>query len=154
MADISWITERLAIGGGIWRRENLDAVARAGVTHIINTQVEFDDRTLFGPGENHLRILPLPMDDDFQPKAAELLEQGVRFAVEVLAQPNARLLIHCASGVHRSPLVALAILCAQGMALREAMRLILNRRPQADFPELYLDSVRTFLATWKTSHPT
>ena len=37
--DYSWITERVALGGGIWREENMAEMARAGFTHIINMQV-------------------------------------------------------------------------------------------------------------------
>jgi len=163
MADITWITERLAVGGGIWTRENLDAIIRHGITHIINTQIEFDDRTLLAPGDltapdwveemqgnNHLRILHLPMDDDFQPKPPELLRRGVQFALEALAQPETKVLVHCASGVHRGPLLVLAILRALGLGQEEALRLIWAHRPQADFPAPYLDSVEEFLATWNT----
>lgn len=150
MADLNWITDRLAVGGGIWTRDNLEAVARAGVTHIINTQVEFDDRTLLWPDENHLTILHLPMDDDFQYKSSELLARGVEFAHRALNQPRTRVLVHCASGVHRGPLVALAILATAGFTLRDAIRLLQARRPQADFPQPYLDSVADFLAEWET----
>jgi len=162
MADITWITARLAVGGGIWTRENLAAISRAAITHIINTQVEFDDYTLLAPshysppnqvGEkaagNYLKILHLPMDDDFQPKPVALLRRAVEFALAALAQPNAKVLVHCASGVHRGPLVALAILRALGLEREEALRLIQARRPQADFPEPYLDSVGEFLAEWQ-----
>ena len=148
MTDITWVTDRLAIGGGIYTRENLAAVVRAGITHIINTQAEFDDRSLLRPDENHLTILHLPMDDDFARKSAELLRRGVEFARHALAEPDSRLLVHCASGVHRGPLVALAILATLGLTLRDARGLIQARRPQADFPQPYLESVEEFLADW------
>lgn len=163
MADITWITDRLAVGGGIWTRENLDAIIRDGITHIINTQIEFDDCTLLAASDppapnhleekradNHLHILHLPMDDDFQPKPAELLRRGVQFALDALAQPETKLLVHCASGVHRGPLVVLAILRVLGLGREEALRLIWARRPQADFPEPYLNSLEEFLSTWNT----
>ena len=44
--DITWVTERIGVGGGIWTAENMAAVARAGVTHIIDMQIEFDDTPL------------------------------------------------------------------------------------------------------------
>ena len=44
--DITWLTDRLAVGGGIWNDENMAALVRLGVTHIINMQIEFDDRPL------------------------------------------------------------------------------------------------------------
>ena len=33
--DITWITGRIALGGGIWSAENMAEVARAGITHIV-----------------------------------------------------------------------------------------------------------------------
>src|SRR5450432_2545518 len=44
--DISWLTERIAVGGGIWNPENMAKVAAAGITHIIDMQIEFDDTPL------------------------------------------------------------------------------------------------------------
>ena len=44
--DITWLTDRIAVGGGIWNAENMAKVARAGITHIIDMQIEFDDTPL------------------------------------------------------------------------------------------------------------
>ena len=44
--DMTWVTDRIGVGGGIWTPENMAAVARAGVTHIIDMQIEFDDTPL------------------------------------------------------------------------------------------------------------
>ncbi len=64
--DITWVTERIGVGGGIWTAENMAAVARAGVTHIIDMQIEFDDTPL---GERHgIAVCWNPVDDDFEPK--------------------------------------------------------------------------------------
>src|SRR5277367_6095508 len=37
--DISWLTERITVGGGIWNPENMAKVAEAGITHIIDMQI-------------------------------------------------------------------------------------------------------------------
>src|SRR5437764_11999596 len=47
--DMTWVTGRIAVGGGIWTADNMVAVARAGVTHIIDMQIEFDDTKLAEP---------------------------------------------------------------------------------------------------------
>ena len=47
--DMTWVTGRIAVGGGIWTAENMAAVARAGVTHIVDMQIEFDDTSLAKP---------------------------------------------------------------------------------------------------------
>ena len=44
--DITWLTDRIAVGGGIWTSDNMGKVAREGVTHIIDMQLEFDDTPL------------------------------------------------------------------------------------------------------------
>ncbi|MBI4467391.1 MAG: dual specificity protein phosphatase family protein [Acidobacteria bacterium] len=150
MADFDFLTERLAVGGGIWTRENLDEVKRAGITHILNTQVEFDDRSLLLADDHDPVILHLGTDDDFQPKPADLFFRGVRFTLEALEQPGSKVLVHCASGVHRGPMIALAILRVLGYRRHDAVSLLRARRPVVDLPDVYLDSVEAFLAEWET----
>ena len=141
--DMTWVTGRIAVGGGIWNPENMATVARAGVTHIIDMQIEFDDTRLAEPYE--IEVLWNPVDDDFQPKKVEVFRRGVEFAIEALDQPGTKLFIHCAAGVHRAPMMALALLGALGWKLTDAIRLIESRRPQADFADVYVRSVQRFL---------
>jgi protein-tyrosine phosphatase len=115
----------------------------AGVTHIINMQLEFDDRHLGVPYD--VRILWNPTDDDFQFKPARLFERGVEFALEALEQPNAKLFIHCAAGVHRAPMMTLAVMCASGWQIEEAKRRIQKLRPVVDFADVYVRSVQEFM---------
>ena len=73
--DMTWVTGRIAVGGGIWTAENMAAVARAGVTHIVDMQIEFDDTSL---AKLHgIKVLWNPIDDDFQPKSPEVFQRGV-----------------------------------------------------------------------------
>ena len=141
--DMTWVTDRIAVGGGIWNAENMAAVARAGVTHIIDMQIEFDDTEL---AERYgIEVLWNPIDDDFQPKPAAVFQRGVEFANDALDQPGTRLYIHCAAGVHRAPMMTLALLGAQGWTLNDAMRQIESRRMEADFADVYVRSVERFL---------
>src|SRR6202049_1999873 len=64
--DITWVTDRIGVGGGIWNADNMAAVARAGVTHIIDMQIEFDDTPLAEP--HGIAVCWNPVDDDFEPK--------------------------------------------------------------------------------------
>jgi protein-tyrosine phosphatase len=141
--DLTWLTGRIAVGGGIWNADNMAAVARAGVTHIIDMQMEFDDTKLAKP--HGIQVLWNPVEDDFQPKPAEVFQRGVDFALEALDRNDSKLLIHCAAGVHRAPMMALALLCSLSWKLDEAMELITARRPVADFAEVYVESVKSFL---------
>jgi protein-tyrosine phosphatase len=142
--DMTWLTDRIAVGGGIWTSENMAAVARAGVTHIIDMQIEFDDTQLAAP--HGIEVLWNATDDDFEPKPPELFERGVAFGLAALDEPGSKLFIHCAAGVHRAPMMALALLGAMGWELGEAMELIAARRAVADFADVYVNSVAEFLA--------
>ena len=53
--------------------------------------------------------------------------------------------MHCAAGVHRAPMMTLAILCSLGWSLEDAVQVIEKRRPVVDFAEVYVNSVREFL---------
>jgi protein-tyrosine phosphatase len=141
--DMTWVTERVALGGGIWNARNMEELAQSGVTHVLNMQIEYDDRPL---AQAHgIRVLWNPTEDDFSPKSPELLKRGVDFALEALDDPEARLYIHCAAGVHRAPMMTLAVLCAMEWDIEAAMALIETRRPVVDFADVYVESVRRFL---------
>jgi protein-tyrosine phosphatase len=141
--DMTWVTERIAVGGGIWNAENMKAIARSGVTHIIDMQIEFDDTSL--GEEQGIEVCWNPVDDDFEPKPAEVFERGVKFARAALGQKNTKLFIHCAAGVHRAPMMTLALLSVMGWDVEDAMDLIEGLRPVADFAEVYVRSVEDFL---------
>jgi protein-tyrosine phosphatase len=141
--DITWLTDRIAVGGGIWSAENMAVVARQGITHIIDMQIEFDDTPL--AKEHGIEVLWNPTDDDFEPKPARLFERGVKFAKTALDGGEAKVFIHCAAGVHRAPMMTLALLGSMGWNVDDAMDLIQARRPVADFAEVYVESVEKFL---------
>ncbi len=140
--DITWLTDRIAVGGGIWSAENMAAVAKVGITHIIDMQIEFDDTPL---AEKHgIEVLWNPTDDDFEKKPAALFRRGVSFA-EAALESDGKLYIHCAAGVHRAPMMTLAVLGSMGWTLEDAMEMIQGKRPVADFAEVYVQSVERFL---------
>jgi protein-tyrosine phosphatase len=141
--DMTWVTDRIAVGGGIWTANNMADVARAGVTHILDMQIEFDDTALATP--HGIVVLWNPIDDDFQPKPPEVFERGVAFARQALEISNSKLLVHCAAGVHRAPMMVLAILGSIGWKLGQAMDVIESRRPAVDFADVYVDSVKGYL---------
>jgi protein-tyrosine phosphatase len=142
--DITWVTDRIAVGGGIWSNAaNMEAVARSGITHIIDMQIEFDDTPFAAP--HGIAVCWNPVDDDFEPKPPEVFECGVEFALEALKKPENKLFIHCAAGVHRAPMMALALLGVLGRTVEDAMNLIETKRPAADFADVYVRSVERYL---------
>jgi protein-tyrosine phosphatase len=143
--DMTWVTGRIAVGGGIWVTETMAQMARAGITHIIDMQLEFDDTALAGPFG--IKVLWNAIDDDFQPKPPEVFQRGVEFAIEALDEDGTKLLIHCAAGIHRAPMMALAVLASLGWTMEAAIELIETRRPVVDFAQVYVNSVQRFLQT-------
>ena len=148
--DITWITDQIALGGGIWNDEKMEKVAQSGVTHIIDMQIEFDDTRLAEP--YGVAVLWNAVDDDFQPKPPEVFQRGVEFALEALnSDHNSKLFIHCAAGVHRAPMMTLAVLRVLGYSLDDAMMLIEERRPVVDFADVYVRSVENFVRTYSSA---
>jgi len=141
--DMTWVTDRIAVGGGIWTDDKMIEVVRAGVTHIIDMQIEWDDTKLAEP--YGVKVLWNPTDDDFRPKPPELLQRGVDFALTALEDPDAKVFIHCAAGVHRAPMMTLAVLRAMGWPLQDAIEVIETQRPVADFAQVYVESVEAFM---------
>jgi protein-tyrosine phosphatase len=141
--DITWLDDRIAVGGGIWHEKNMAEVSQAGITHIIDMQIEFDDTPLAEP--HGIEVLWNKVDDDFEFKPPEVFERGVTFSLKAMEDPKAKLFIHCAAGVHRAPMMALALLGVMGWTVEDAMDLIELKRPVADFAEVYVRSVEEFL---------
>ncbi|HTK95620.1 MAG TPA: dual specificity protein phosphatase [Terriglobales bacterium] len=141
---MTWITDRIAVGGGIWTDQKMIEVVRAGVTHIIDMQIEFDDTALAQP--YGIEVLWNAVDDDFQPKPPELFQRGCDFATAALDDdPTHKVFIHCAAGVHRAPMMALALMRVLGWSLADAQKLIQARRPVVDFADVYVRSVEDFV---------
>jgi protein-tyrosine phosphatase len=141
--DMTWVTDRIAVGGGIWSAENMAEVARMGVTHIVDMQAEFDDTAL---AKSHgIEVLWNATEDDFQLKPPELLRRGVEFAQAALDEAGTKVYVHCAAGVHRAPMMTLAILCSIGWSMEDAMEMVQGRRPVVDFADVYVRSVENFL---------
>lgn len=148
--DFHWVTDRLAVGGAVWTRRNMQILASAGITHVVDMQCEFDDSEIAeGTG---IRVLWNPCDDDLEEKEVELFRRGVEFAADAFRDPETRVYFHCTAGIHRGPMMLLAFLTAQGLDLPEALDLIRSKRAFADFPDVYRRSVARFADDLKL-HP-
>ncbi len=81
----------------------------------------------------------------FSPSRRKFFSAAWILRSRLWSSEEARLFIHCAAGVHRAPMMTLAVLCSQGWDLAAAMETISSRRPLADFAEVYVESVEKFL---------
>lgn len=149
--DFNWVTDRFALGGAIWNRDNMRQLAKAGITHIVDLQTAFDD-TKIAEGTG-ITVLWCPFSDDLQLKESELFERVAEFVLPAYRLPESRIYIHCEQGIRRSPMMLLAILAVLGMQLTEAMELICHARPQAEFPVPYRQSIVRFLAAYRKRAP-
>lgn len=150
--DMTWVTDRIAVGGGIWVEEKMAELVRAGVTHVIDMQMEFDDTPL--GRQLGVEVLWNPVDDDFKPKPYAVFQKGVEFALKALEDDTAKVFIHCAAGVHRAPMMTLAVLRAMGWELQDAMELIQGRRYVVDFADVYVQSVERFMKKYEERNET
>ena len=142
MPDFHFITSRLALGGAIGSAEKMQEIAESGITHIVNLQAEFDDRSIVG--DTGIEVLWIEITDDFLPKPPTIFWKAVEFTQQALRTPRTSVLFHCAAGIHRSPMVLLAVLRVLGHNSENARHLIAIARSQVDFPPVYIESVEDF----------
>lgn len=125
--NMSWVTAHLAVGGRV-RPADMRALARAGITAVIDTRAEHrdDEQAL---AQQHIELLHLPTPDSF-PLNIEQLTEGAVWANEHIQQ-GGRVLIHCEHGVGRSVLLTCATLIYDGMCASDALALVQRKRWQA-----------------------
>jgi protein-tyrosine phosphatase len=97
-------------------------------------------------------VLFNPTDDDFLPKPPRLFQTGVEFALEALEEAGNKVYIHCAAGVHRAPMMTLAILRVLGWPLEKAKAVIQERRYVVDFADVYVESVEEFIKVYAAAN--
>lgn len=125
--NMSWVTTNLAVGGRI-RPEDIHAVARVGVTHVIDTRSEHSDDAQ-AMAKEHIQLLYLPTRDTF-PLTIEQMMEGSQWADQAM-QKDGRVLIHCEHGVGRSVQLTCAVLIYTGMHAQDAVQLVQQKRWQA-----------------------
>jgi protein-tyrosine phosphatase len=151
--ELSWVAdERIAISG-VPRPAAMTALAEQGVTHVVNCRPRLDvwwggdlaaERAAFG----RERVAHAPMQDHGLRQRPSTWSGAARFAARVLdTEPGARVLIHCTAGMHRSVMVAYAVLRLRGHSGSAAAGLVLRYRVQAELVPAYVRSVERWLAT-------
>ena len=125
--NMSWVTDSLAVGGRV-HPHDIIALARLGITAVVDTRSEYcDDSNAMA--REHIELLYLPTPDTY-PLSVEQLQQGATW-VEERIQKGGRVLIHCEHGVGRSVLLTCAVLVNEGMNAQSALTLVQEKRWQA-----------------------
>ena len=144
--SFNFVTERIAVGGGIASKADVDQIVAAGITHVIDMRAEFDDDTL---KDSRITILWLPQVDNGEMRPAGHYRKGIQFAFPALSRANTKIFPHCSAGFNRGPTMCYALLRAFGFPQSEAIARIRAARPDVLFHLIpnYLDSVERDLAT-------
>ncbi|GAC1657380.1 MAG: hypothetical protein NVS4B7_02740 [Ktedonobacteraceae bacterium] len=138
--NMSWITGHLAVGGRV-HSQDIHALARLGLTHVVDTRSEHcDDAQAMAKEDIELLYLPTP---DTYPLTVEQLQQGAVWVHERM-QKGGRVLIHCEHGVGRSVLLTCAVLVYGGMSARDALALVQEKRWQASPNQRQVDRLKEF----------
>ena len=135
-ANASFVTPYLAVGGDLDTNAEDVAVGQlgelgdAGITHVIDVRVEWNDEDWVRERRADLEYLHLGIDDAGQQVPDEWFEQGVRFALEAI-EAGGVVLSHCHMGINRGPSLGFAVLLALGWDAVEALEAIHAARPIA-----------------------
>lgn len=144
--SFNFVTERIAVGGGITSKADVDQIVVAGITHVMDMRAEFDDDIL---NDNRITILWLPQEDNGEMRPPGHYRKGIQFAFPALALPNTKVFPHCSAGLDRGPTMCYALLRAFGVSRTDAIAMVRTARPEVIFYLIpnYLNSVERDLAT-------
>src|SRR5689334_12449038 len=125
--NYSDVTPQLAVGGA-FRRRQIKGLQQRGVTAVVDCRLEAEDdaHALAQAGIEFLHV-PTPDRHGF---TYGQMQQGVDWVLEQVAD-GGRAFLHCEHGVGRGPLMACAVLVAQGHSAPEAFRMVRSARWQA-----------------------
>ena len=126
-ADAAFVTDRLLVGGDLdgidpdLARAQLADLINSGVTHILDTRLEWTDQEYLTRHAPQIDYLHLGVDDDGGTLPDHWFDQAVAWVDAAMGKPAARVLVHCHMGVNRSPSLAFGYLLHAGHGVREAL---------------------------------
>ena len=139
LANLHFVTPQLAIGGDLsshdpgLSRLQLTEICELGITHVVDTRLEWSDEQAIAEHASHVRYLHHGMDDAGQQVPHAWFEEAVAWVEAAYEQdPEAVVLTHCHMGINRGPSLGFAVLLAQGWDPVEAISAIRAARPQAN----------------------
>jgi hypothetical protein len=147
--NYSDITPQLAVGGA-FRRRQIKNLKHRGVTAVVDCRLEASDDSVALQSAG-IDFLHLPTLDRHGFTYAQLHE-GVDWVLGHVDQ-GGRAFLHCEHGVGRGPLMACAVLVAQGHSAPEALRMVRSGRWQALPNDRQLDALLNFEQEWNQARP-
>ena len=144
--NLSWITDRLAVGGSFPGPRAADLAHRHRIRAIVDLRIEACDGAQ--EVERHgMAFLHLPTEDHCAVTAA-MLDEGVAFANRHMDRGE-RVLVHCEHGIGRSATLALSVLVSRGHAPLQALELAKTRRALVSPSPAQYEAWSAWLAAWK-----
>jgi protein-tyrosine phosphatase len=144
--NYSNVTPRLAVGGAFKKRQ-IKRLKQRGVTAVVDCRLEArDDPEALA--EVGIAFLHLPTLDRHG-FTYEQLHEGVDWVLDHVAN-GGRAFLHCEHGVGRGPLMACAVLVAQGYSASEALRIVRASRWQALPNDRQLGALLNFEQEWRS----
>ncbi len=116
--------------GRAWSAE-LDRWEALGITHVVDNRIEASDLDLLAEYAPAITYLENGADDAGQRMPDAWFDRGVDFTLEAMADPSAKVHVHCHMGINRGPSMAFAVLLATGMSPAAGVRTIRDARPRA-----------------------
>jgi dual specificity phosphatase 3 len=142
-ADAHFVADRLAVGAALGARspeatgEQLDAWRSAGITHVVDCRAGRSDADVLATRAPEIHHLHVGIHDDGRLQPDWFFDDGVGFVLDALADPGARVLVHCRMGINRAPSLAYAVLLARGADPVDGLSQIRNGRPVARIAYAY-----------------
>lgn len=146
--NYSDVTPQLAVGGA-FRRRQIKQLKQHGVTAVVDCRLEAQDdpNALNGAG---IQFLHVPTPDRHGFTYAQM-QEGVDWVVDHIVG-GGRAFLHCEHGVGRGPLMACAVLVAQGYTAPHALRVVRKARWQALPNDRQLAALLEFERLWRGAH--
>jgi protein-tyrosine phosphatase len=142
--NYSDITPQLAVGGA-FRNRQIKNLKQRGVTAVVDCRLEASDDPVALQSAG-IQFLHLPTLDRHG-FTYDQLHEGVDWVLDHLDH-GGRAFMHCEHGVGRGPLMACAVLVAQGHGAPEALRMVRSGRWQALPNDRQLAALLNFEQEW------
>lgn len=135
--DVSQVAPRLWVGAAPdtvdvtrGRRHVNELAAHADLGLVIDCRLGADDHTLW-THLHEVRYLNIGVEDSGDPLPDSFFTEGVDAVFEHWVSRSGSVFLHCGSGAHRSPALALAVLLVDGKDADTAVGQLLSTRPVA-----------------------
>lgn len=145
--NYSDVTPKLAVGGS-YRPNQIKLLKERGVSAVVDCRQEARD-DVEALKQAGIAFLHLPAPDRYA-MTYEQLHQGVDWVLDHLGE-GGKAFLHCEHGVGRGPLMACAVLVAQGYSAPEALRVVRAGRWQAMPNDRQLASLLQFEQDWRAN---